>query len=174
MLVVLQHTGDFLVSADGPRLTGGPLLPGGFLGVDLFFVLSGFLITTLLLEERRETGTIALGRFYERRALRLLPALAVLLAGTTVVGRRHRRRDARPPPRRGWRPPSTCGTGPSPAGVDVGDFGLGHLWSLAVEEQFYLVWPLLLAGLAAATRPSATAPGRLLPRGCRRRGRSSG
>ena len=58
---------------------------GGYLGVHLFFVLSGFLITTLLLEERDRTGTISLRRFYARRALRLLPALAVALAFVTLV-----------------------------------------------------------------------------------------
>ena len=59
-----------------------PGFGGGFVGVDLFFVLSGFLITRLLLDEHAATGTISLRRFYGRRALRLLPALAVLLAVT--------------------------------------------------------------------------------------------
>ena len=56
------------------------LIPGGFLGVDLFFVLSGFLITALLLGERRTTGRIGLGQFFRRRGLRLLPALWAFLA----------------------------------------------------------------------------------------------
>ena len=103
-------------------------LPGGFLGVDLFFVLSGFLITTLLLEDGR------LGRFYRRRAWRLLPALAAVLIFCMPIG---------------WRRIFEGGfyfcnffrafdAGNSLAGP------LGPLWSLSAEEQFYVVWPLLL------------------------------
>lgn len=149
-LVVLQHTGDFLVSDDGPKLSGGPLFPGGFLGVDLFFVLSGFLITTLLLEEHRDRGRISFTTFYERRALRLLPALGVLLAGTTIWvavtadGLRAHLRGVLAAVFYVWNLAVA-------AGVDVGDFGHGHLWSLAVEEQFYLVWPLLASGLVLVT-----------------------
>lgn len=154
-LVVLQHTGDFLVSDDGPSLTGGPLLPGGFLGVDLFFVLSGFLITTLLLEEHQRSGRVAYGRFYERRALRLLPALGVLLVGTTAWvaatgdGLRAHLRGVAAATFYVW-------NWAVAAGADLGDFGLGHLWSLAVEEQFYLVWPLALGLLLVVFRRRPT------------------
>ena len=65
------------------------LIHGGFLGVDVFFTLSGFLITTLLLEEHARAGTIAIGRFYVRRALRLLPALVVFLLVWGGVSPRH-------------------------------------------------------------------------------------
>src|SRR3954453_1427282 len=66
---------------------GVTALGGGFLGVDAFFVLSGFLITTLLLAEHRDTGRIALARFWARRARRLLPALLLVLAVVVAVSR---------------------------------------------------------------------------------------
>jgi len=120
--VVLTHT------------TGWP--PGGYLGVDLFFVLSGFLITTLLLEEHTATGTISIRRFYMRRARRLLPALFLLIGVYTAVEFAQGRDPA----------------GPALEGFFYcSNFFLGRtdplapLWSLAQEEQFYLVWPLLLA-----------------------------
>ncbi|MEX0426032.1 acyltransferase family protein [Nocardioides sp. DS6] len=131
-------------------------VPGGFVGVDVFFVLSGYLITGGLVREHA-AGTVAPGRFWLRRIRRLLPALvAVVLA---------------------------CGLGALLVGGDTGvGFGgqlvaaaafvtnwhlvatgngyfaesspplLQHLWSLAVEEQFYVVWPLLLAGLLVVVR----------------------
>jgi len=128
-------------------------LPGGFLGVDVFFALSGFLITSLLLAELGETGKVRFGRFYVRRARRLLPALFLVLIATSVLAATVAQ-DAAARVREdvvaaffyvtNWwyvlhgqsyfeatgRPPM-----------------LQHLWSLAVEEQFYLVWPLLLFGL---------------------------
>jgi peptidoglycan/LPS O-acetylase OafA/YrhL len=123
-------------------------LDGGPVGVGLFFVLSGFLITTLLLEERADSGGVRIGRFYARRARRLLPALAVLLVVYLVV--------------RGAKGEDGVAVAAA-AGLYVGNvvqaFGvddvlsgtcLAHLWSLAQEEQFYLVWPfLLLLGLRA-------------------------
>jgi peptidoglycan/LPS O-acetylase OafA/YrhL len=149
-LVLLQHVGDLLIDEE-PSFTGGPLLPGGFLGVDLFFVLSGFLITGLLLEERARHGRIRFRTFYLRRALRLLPALLVVLAGTVAYVATTDR------PLR----PHLAGVAGAVAyvwnwltawGAEVGDFGLGHLWSLSIEEQFYLAWPLALA-LAVALVP---------------------
>ncbi len=134
-------------------------LPGGYLGVDVFFVISGFLITGLLLSERARTGRIALARFWQRRARRLLPALVVVVV--------------------------VCGAGALIVGGDVlvhlgsqvigaatfssnwlliaqGDSYLSgttpelfrNFWSLAVEEQFYLVWPLVVLGMLAL-RPRA-------------------
>ena len=134
---------------------GIPGLSGGFLGVDVFFVLSGFLITSLLLDEHRRTAQIRLGDFWIRRARRLLPALLVMVLVVVAA------RDL-------FSPESTAslrddavasffwisnwafvaqradyfaqGAPPSP---------LQHTWSLGVEEQYYLLWPLLLIGVAA-------------------------
>ena len=126
-------------------------LAGGFLGVDLFFVLSGFLITGLLLDEHRRSGKVSLRSFWNRRGRRLLPALAALLLAvvvlTTVLGDVAQRRDL-------------------PSGVVSAVFyvsnwnlianhhsyfdqfsslsPLRHLWSLAIEEQFYLLWPIVV------------------------------
>jgi peptidoglycan/LPS O-acetylase OafA/YrhL len=133
--VVLYHAGGFA--------------PGGYIGVDLFFVLSGFLITTLLLGEQADRGTVSLRSFYRRRALRLLPALffllAIFIAVSTifaVVEDRSLRKDL------------------FGVAAGIGYFSniamtgepmtrpmpeeLRHLWSLAAEEQFYLLWPAIL------------------------------
>jgi peptidoglycan/LPS O-acetylase OafA/YrhL len=124
-------------------------LPGGFLGVEVFFVISGYLITQLLIGEFERDGHIKLGQFWRRRFRRLLPALFVLLAALAVYMTAFRR---------------------TPMGRTRGDFAGGifyisnwyqivvgqgytaneafvplrHLWSLAVEEQFYLIWPLVM------------------------------
>jgi peptidoglycan/LPS O-acetylase OafA/YrhL len=117
----------------------------GSLGVDLFFVLSGFLITTLLLEERFATGRISFSGFYRRRFARLFPALLVMLAlFTLVTGGAH-----------AWA--VLAGATYTANFVNVVDsdampFALGHLWSLAQEEQFYLVWPPLLVLLTRARK----------------------
>ncbi len=123
-------------------------LPAGFLGVDIFFVISGFLITTLLLREQAEQGTLALGRFWLRRATRLLPALLLMLGLTAVY-------------LLAFAPAQLAGfladARFAPLFISNWDFvwrdisyfeqarpSLAvHLWSLAVEEQFYLVWPPL-------------------------------
>jgi peptidoglycan/LPS O-acetylase OafA/YrhL len=126
-------------------------LPGGFLGVDVFFVLSGFLITSLLLRERRSTGHTALRSFWMRRARRLLPALyvllAVLLAYEVVVratGLSQMRWDALAALgyATNW---FLIGHQQSYFAAFTAPDALQHLWSLAVEEQFYLVWPLAVA-----------------------------
>jgi peptidoglycan/LPS O-acetylase OafA/YrhL len=128
-------------------------LPGGFLGVDVFFALSGFLISSLLLAELGETGAVRFGRFYLRRARRLLPALFLVLIATSVLAATIAQ-DAAARVREdvvaaffyvtNWwyvlhDQSYFEATGRPPL--------LQHLWSLAVEEQFYLVWPLLLFGL---------------------------
>jgi peptidoglycan/LPS O-acetylase OafA/YrhL len=126
-------------------------VPGGFLGVDVFFVISGYLITSLLLREFRGTGRLQVGRFWLRRARRLLPAVGVLIAVAMIV---------------------SAIASPDEIGRIRGDalaslfyfanwhfifdhtsyfeqFGrpslFTHLWSLSVEEQFYLFWPLIFA-----------------------------
>jgi peptidoglycan/LPS O-acetylase OafA/YrhL len=121
-------------------------LPGGFIGVDLFFVLSGFLITSLLLREWRLRCGINLGRFYFRRALRLLPALFAMLLVCMIYAYY-----TAPP---AWLPFYLLDlravvfyfynwhvyfNGARPLMPTI-----VHLWSLSVEEQFYLVWPVLL------------------------------
>jgi peptidoglycan/LPS O-acetylase OafA/YrhL len=137
-LVVLGHVDDILLPG------GRDPLPGGFLGVDVFFVLSGFLITRLLLDERTGTGRVALGRFYQRRAARLLPAVALLLAGHALWVSL-----ADVSVTRAMEVDSVLVVGlyvsnwAQQLHRDLG-FGLGHLWSLSVEEQFYLVWPFLI------------------------------
>lgn len=128
-------------------------LPGGFLGVEVFFVISGYLITSLLLREHRATGRLDLRAFWLRRARRLLPALFALLAASAI-----------------WSViflPDTIGrlradvlaalTYVTNWWLVIGEWSyfeaagrpplLQHLWSLAVEEQFYLLWPLLLTGM---------------------------
>lgn len=137
----------------------GDLLPGGYLGVDMFFVLSGFLITSLLLREFAVTNTISLKDFWVRRFRRILPAaMVVLFISTAVVGRFG----------------AYAHGGTSDLAVGIREQFLGtaffvnnwiqiatnqsyfadneiqvfaHYWSLAVEEQFYLIWPLVVMAL---------------------------
>jgi peptidoglycan/LPS O-acetylase OafA/YrhL len=123
------------------------LLPGGFLGVDVFFVLSGFLITSLLLGELERTNRIAFGQFYLRRARRLLPALlAVLVVSALLV--LTVARDAAAVFRQDAIAALTYTTNwwyivdeRSYFEVTGRPPLLQHLWSLGIEEQFYLVWP---------------------------------
>lgn len=130
-------------------------LPGGFLGVELFFVVSGFLITSLLLAELRSEGRIDLRRFWVRRARRLLPALALLLlvVAATVrlalpeeVARNRSGLLAAVTYVTNW---ELVWSGQSYFEAIGRPPLLQHLWSLGVEEQYYLLWPLLVAGLAA-------------------------
>ena len=127
-------------------------LRGGFLGVEVFFVISGYLITLLLIGEHERTGRVALSKFWMRRARRLLPAVLTMMSALAVYMALFKRQ---------------------PQGRTRGDFLAGifyssnwyqifvgqgytaneafvplrHLWSLAVEEQFYLIWPLVMIGI---------------------------
>ncbi len=125
------------------------IMRSGFVGVDVFFVISGFLITSLLLRERERTGSIALVDFWRRRARRLLPALAVLVTvtatwawmlGGDVLVRLGRQVLGAATFSYNW--VSVAGGGDY-FSADTPEL-LRNLWSLAVEEQFYAVWPLLL------------------------------
>ncbi|MCL4241684.1 MAG: acetyltransferase [Dehalococcoidia bacterium] len=131
-------------------------LPGGYLGVEVFFVLSGFLITTLLLREWGSAGTISPGAFWGRRARRLLPALFVLLVATLSyallfeadeVVRLREDTLAALAYATNWY--LIFGEQPYFATVERPSL-LQHLWSLAVEEQFYLLWPLAFVALMRA------------------------
>lgn len=129
-LVLVNHT--------GLPYTG----TAGTVGVNVFFVLSGFLITRLLLEEKNRYGSVSLKYFYQRRALRIFPAMYAYLAVTAVVavifGESLKQ--------------------VAHAGLYVANFArsggevmplMPHTWSLAMEEQFYLIWPVLLVALMA-------------------------
>ena len=128
-----------------------PGIRGGFLGVDLFFVLSGFLITTLLVTEASATGRIDLVQFWYRRARRLLPALFLLLGVLAIWS------STVSPVEKGtlrWDLLASLGyvlnwwfiaTGQSYFADFVGASPVRHLWSLAIEEQFYLAWPIAVA-----------------------------
>jgi peptidoglycan/LPS O-acetylase OafA/YrhL len=127
-----------------------PFFKGGNIGVDIFFVLSGFLITTLLFEEWNNTSNISFRKFYVRRALRLLPALAILLVFvevyTLVILRGPRF----------WEVQKAIGAvlfyvSNWVSILNPGGLGpLSHAWSLSIEEQFYLLWPPVLFFLLRA------------------------
>ena len=126
----------------------GRVLLGGFVGVDMFFVLSGFLITGILLDAR-VTSARGFGVFYARRALRIFPLYYASLALVFLL------RPAGPDsPWWYWTFASNLGaTWKGRWLVSPEGFDLGHFWSLAVEEQFYLVWPFLVAALGRRHLP---------------------
>jgi peptidoglycan/LPS O-acetylase OafA/YrhL len=131
---------------------GIPFMRGGFLGVDVFFVLSGFLITRLLLDEWVTTGGIRLSQFYVRRALRLFPALLLLLDVYAVYFFFVRGYFLDGPQGPMWKPFAAAllylGNWVRAYGLFSLDI-LDHTWSLGIEEQFYLLWPSALALLLA-------------------------
>jgi peptidoglycan/LPS O-acetylase OafA/YrhL len=140
---------------------GLSFVPGGYVGVDVFFMISGFLMTGLLLKELEQSGKLSIMRFYSRRAKRLLPMTVVVL-GTVVVASGLLFSPVRMDEVSfdvvaaglyvmNWR-----------LAIQTADyFGAGlqaspvqHFWTLGVEEQFYLVWPTLLLAVAWWCRPS--------------------
>ncbi|MGW0828519.1 acyltransferase family protein [Streptomyces sp. NPDC002845] len=131
------------------------LLSGGYIGVDVFFVVSGFLITGLLVRELERSGTISLSGFYARRARRLLPVTVVVLASVLLlswlvmspVERRSVSSDVVAAALYviNWR---LAGEAVDYSALEAQASPVQHFWSLAVEEQFYLVWPLLLLAIA--------------------------
>jgi peptidoglycan/LPS O-acetylase OafA/YrhL/lysophospholipase L1-like esterase len=152
----LAVLGVLLFHADG-------LLPGGYLGVDLFFVLSGYLITSILLAEHEHSGQIALRTFWVRRARRLVPALLGIMPAVALYARLL----ARPDEVRGLRIDALATLAyvanwrvifqkKSYWDLFVAPSPLEHTWSLAIEEQFYVLWPLVvllvLVGLRGSRR----------------------
>jgi len=140
---------------------------GGYVGVDVFFVISGFLITSHLLREVDQSGTVRLGRFWARRIRRLLPASLLVLALSAVAVYM-------------WAPPTVWADSArqiAASALYVQNWALAfdavdymaldnvptvaqHYWSLSVEEQFYLVWPILIIALLALERVLARRRGR--------------
>ncbi len=133
------------------------LIKGGCFGVDIFFVLSGFLITTLLVEEWRVRGAIDLKRFYARRILRLVPALYVML-GIGWLYNFCFRSSAELSAYVREMIVAGCYVTNWPDWHKVPGLTIAHTWSLSVEEQFYLLWPpVLLVMLRARLTPRAIA-----------------
>ena len=149
LLVVLDHGGV-------------PFLQGGYVGVDVFFVLSGYLITGLLLRQARDGGRVRLTDFYVRRARRILPAAVLTLVVTDVVAHQLlnvvRAREAVADSV--WAAFFMANVHFARAGSDYFAQGqppspVQHYWTLAVEEQFYLVWPVAARRRARRWRCSA-------------------
>jgi peptidoglycan/LPS O-acetylase OafA/YrhL len=131
---------------------GVGFLKGGFVGVDVFFVLSGFLITGLLLKEANSEGTVSIGEFYARRVRRILPAAALTLVVTDIAAYRLLNfvRAKQVVIDSLWASVFAANVHFARQGTDYFAQGqppssLQHFWTLAVEEQFYVVWPALLA-----------------------------
>ncbi|MGV9183189.1 acyltransferase family protein [Arcanobacterium canis] len=166
-LAVYSDHGGYISGLDGLRAiavlavilyhVAPGVFPGGFLGVDVFFVISGFLITTLLLREKRKTGAINLGQFWVRRARRLLPAFVALIIIVVPLA---------------WAVSRDLLVGIGRQVLGALTFSTNWLeiahgssyfdqttpllfknfWSLAIEEQFYLLWPLVMLLLVGSAR----------------------
>jgi peptidoglycan/LPS O-acetylase OafA/YrhL len=145
MLVMLLHA-------------GAPFTEAGYVGVEVFFVLSGYLITSILMEEHARSGSISLAAFYMRRAWRLYPALLLFLAVYWAVAPQE------------W-PGYPHGRDVFGAAFYLMDYAvpfahwgryLGHAWSLGVEEKFYLLWPVILLASLRVHRARDIARGLLV------------
>jgi peptidoglycan/LPS O-acetylase OafA/YrhL len=145
------------------------IAPGGFLGVDVFFVLSGFLITSLLVNELESSRRVSLPRFWGRRARRLLPALFLVLGAVGVWTLfLHDHVEAHAVANDGLAAVGyvanwhfiTSGQSYIQQFVNQAPSPLRHMWSLAIEEQFYLVWPLIVGLVGYAVLRHARRPGR--------------
>ena len=144
ILVLMCHSCQTAGFPDWPLL--GKVAHRGRFGVDIFFVISGFLITTLLVRELERKGQLNLKRFYVRRSLRIIPAYCAMLAVVAIcqfVGKLQLES-------RDWIGALTYTTN----SIDHPSWDLGHTWSLAVEEHFYLLWPfaLFVGGLVGGWR----------------------
>ncbi len=147
---------------------GSDRFVGGFIGVDVFFVLSGYLVTQLLLRDLRGGGSIRYDRFYARRFRRLLPASFVALVGTAVVYSAVASPASAEAALDAFRAAFLyvanwffIDQSADYFAADIESNPVIHFWSLAVEEQFYLLAPLVLGGLFAATRRLGTAAHRV-------------
>jgi peptidoglycan/LPS O-acetylase OafA/YrhL len=129
---------------------GAPYPLSGGAGVDIFFVMSGFLITSILAAEHRRHGAISLRNFYARRMLRLAPCLIAVCAAFAVV--HVARAGVWPTEQLMLALTYTANWGRAVYDVDM--LSLGHCWSLAIEEQFYLVWPFAVLGIELVSRNS--------------------
>lgn len=136
--VLAAHAADhFLSPQRNTHTLHWAFSTGAYLGVTVFFVISGFLITSLLMAEREKSGTVRVGRFYRRRAVRILPAFLVYLAVVLILGR--------PTTMQTW----IAVTFTTSIFFHAAYLGLQQLWSLSIEEQFYLTWPVLFRGRTA-------------------------
>ena len=144
---------------------GVPALVGGFIGVDIFFVLSGYLITGLLCKEVQVTGTIELRAFYARRLQRLMPALLLMVLVTALASAILLAPFEQPPQAAAGMAAAAWLSNFYFAFANIDYFGASaesnaflHTWSLGVEEQFYLAWPLLLLFCLGLLRRKTGAP----------------
>ena len=146
-LVVIYHSG-YLTAGWGPRP-----LPGGFIGVDLFFALSGFLITSILLGQLQRRGRIDFGEFWTRRIRRLVPALVFAVVGVIALVALFNDNVSVEALRNSGIGSVLFVSNWQQANGWPYQFELSHTWSLAVEAQFYLVWPLVIIAFAAFRIP---------------------